>query len=237
MLAAMRTHIRTLLTGASALLAFGTLTACGSQSAPAPSSTESAAPATASATAFPESGTYIADVQKDGTTMTIGIAVDGDSVTAYACDGSTEEAWFFGNEQNGSLSLTGAFDDTLTGSYDGKAVNGDLTVDDVKYTFTAAAATAPAGIYEATVGDTHASWIVRPDGTITGVQNGSARSDRESIGQLKQRQDADAKQRLSDLRKNRKLSSAPPLKSGSWTSNINGTPVTAKAVNGNTRFN
>lgn len=237
MLAAMRTHTRTLLTGAAALIAFGTMTACGSQSAPAPSSTESAAPAPASATAFPESAKYIADVQKDGTTMTIGIAVDGDSVTAYACDGSKEEAWFFGNEQNGSLSLTGSFDDTLTGSYDGKTVNGDLTVGDVKYTFTAAEVPAPAGMYTAVAGDTRASWVVRPDGSITGVQNGSARSDRESVGQLKQRQDADAKQRLSDLRKNRKLSSAPPLKYGSWTSNINGTPVTAKVVDGNTRFN
>jgi hypothetical protein len=230
----MRTHTRTLIIGASALLALGTLTACGSESSPAPSTSEGTT--TAAATAFPESAKYIADVQKDGTTMTIGIAVDGDSVTAYACDGSREEAWFFGNEQDGSLSLTGSFDDTLKGSYDGSTVNGDLTVGDVTYQFTAAAVPAPAGMYTAIADGTRASWVVRPDGSITGVQNGSARSDRESVGQLKQRQDNDAKQRLSDLRKNRKLSSAPPLKYGSWTSTINGTPVTAKVVDGNTRF-
>lgn len=235
MLADMRTHTRTLLIGASALVALGTLTACGNGSAPAPSSSENTAPAPA--TAFPESAKYIADVQKNGTTMTIGIAVDGDSVTAYACDGSKEEAWFFGNEQNGSVSLTGSFDDTLKGSYDGKTVNGDLTVGDVTYQFTANAVPAPAGMYTATAGGTRASWVVRPDGSITGVQNDSARSDRESVGQLKQRQDADAAQRLSTLRKNRKLSSAPPLKYGEWTSTINGTPVTAKIVDGNTRFN
>ncbi|WP_422747206.1 hypothetical protein ACN27E_05440 [Mycobacterium sp. WMMD1722] len=230
----MRKHTRTLIIGAGALIALGALPACGSETSPAPNASESP---TAAATPFPESAKYIADVQKDGITMTIGIAVDGDSVTAYACDGSREEAWFFGDEQDGSLSLTGGFDDTLSGSYNGKTVDGDLTVDDVTYTFTAAAVPAPAGMYTATAGDTRASWIVRPDGSITGVQNGSARSDRESIGELNKRQDADAKQRLADLRKNRKLSSAPPLRFGTWTSTINGTPVTAKIVDGNTRFN
>lgn len=233
MLADMRTPTRTLILGAGALIAFGTLTACGSETAPAPSTTESPS----AATPFPESAKYIADVEQDGTTMTIGIAVDGDSVTAYACDGSREEAWFFGDEKDGSLSLTGGFDDMLTGSYNGTTVDGDLVIGDVTYTFTAAAVPAPAGMYTAIVDDTRASWVVRPDGSITGVQNGGARSDRESIGELNKRQDADAKQRLADLRKNRRLSPAPPLQFGTWTSTINGTPVTAKIVDGNTRFN
>ena len=37
----------------------------------------------------------------DGKTMTIGISVDGDQIAAYACNGTDDEAWFFGNQTDG----------------------------------------------------------------------------------------------------------------------------------------
>ena len=66
------------------------------------------APATTTATesAFPQSARYVADMKAaDGKTMTIGISVDGTEVAAYACNGTDDEAWFFGNQTDGKIDL------------------------------------------------------------------------------------------------------------------------------------
>src|ERR1700754_4495192 len=119
MLVHMRKHTRSLILGVSAILALGTLSACSSgSSTEATSAPSTAAPATTAATdAFPASARYIADMpMKDGKTMTLGVAVDGEKVVAYACDGTDDEAWFFGKQDGGALDITGKFKDTLKAS-------------------------------------------------------------------------------------------------------------------------
>ena len=70
--------------------------------------------------------------------MTIGIAVDGTEIAAYACNGTDDEAWFFGNQNDGKIDITSRFRDTLKAEFDGKDVVGDLTMNGVAYKFTAA---------------------------------------------------------------------------------------------------
>jgi len=65
---------------------------------------------------------------------------------------------------------TSKFHDTLAASFNGSDVTGDLTMNGTKYAFTAAAVAAPAGMYTADLDGARASWIVRPDGSVTGVQ-------------------------------------------------------------------
>ena len=134
----MRKHLRTLLAGVVATVALGTVTACSGGS-----STTANSPTPSSSTAvvkdFPKSAHYIADMpMADGKTMTIGVAVEGDKIAAYACDGSKDEAWFFGTQKDGSLDITSKYQDTLKASFNGTAVVGQLKMNDVDYTFTAA---------------------------------------------------------------------------------------------------
>ncbi len=95
----MRKTLRTLIVGASAVIALGTLSACSGGSnteatSAAPATSKAAtSEATATLENFPASARYIADMpMADGKTMTLGVAVDGEKVVAYACDGSDDEA-------------------------------------------------------------------------------------------------------------------------------------------------
>ena len=112
----------------------------------------------------------MADTETDGKKMAIGISVDGNSITAYACNGVDDEAWFFGNQADGAIDITSKFRDTLNASFTGSDVKGDLTMNGVTYDFTAAPVSSPAGMYTAALDGVRASWIVRPDGSVTGVQ-------------------------------------------------------------------
>lgn len=237
MLVYMRKHTRTLLVAASALIALGSLSACsGGSSNQSTSAPSTAAPATtAVADAFPASARYIADMpMKDGGTMTLGVAVDGEKVVAYACDGSKDEAWFFGKQAAGALDITGKFQDNLKASYDGKDVVGDLTMDGVAYHFSAPQVADPAGMYTAELDGVRASWVVRPNDTFTGVQFNGGISGKDfeqaELQQLKDQQFRNA------VRNKRLLQQAAQLQLGTFTSTINGKPVQAKLVTGNTTF-
>jgi hypothetical protein len=239
MLVDMRKHIRSLIIGASAVVAFGTLTACsGGTATQASSSPTTAAPTSAAAEAFPTSARYIADMpMAGGGTMTLGVAVDGEKVVAYACDGSKDEAWFFGKQNDGSLAITGKFKDTLKASADGadgKNVVGDLTMDGVTYHFNAPQVADPAGMYTAELDGVRASWVVRPNDTFTGVQfNGGVSGKDFEQAQLQQLKDD---QFRTAVRNKRLLQQAAQLQLGTFTSTINGKPVTAHLVTGNTTF-
>ena len=101
----------------------------------------------------------------DGKTMTIGISVDGDEVAAYACNGTDDEAWFFGNQTDGSIDIKSRFRDTLQAEFDGGNVDGDLNMNGVAYQFTAKPVTGEAGMYTAALDGTRASWVVRENGS------------------------------------------------------------------------
>ncbi|CAN5575152.1 hypothetical protein BH09ACT8_BH09ACT8_26750 [soil metagenome] len=237
MLVDMRKHIRSLILAASAIVALGTVSACsGSASTEANSTPSTAAPTSAAVTdAFPASARYIADMpMADGGTMTLGVAVDGEKVVAYACDGSKDEAWFFGKQADGSLDITGKFQDTLQASYADNKVVGDLTMDGVAYHFSAPQVTGAAGMYTADLDGVRASWVVRADDTVTGVQFNGGISGRDfeqaELQQLKDLQFRNA------VRNKRLLQQAAQLQLGSFTSTINGKPVKAQLVTGNTTF-
>ena len=167
--------------------------------------------------------------------MTIGIAVEGNDIAAYACNGVDDEAWFFGTQNTGSIDITGKFRDTLKASFDGKDVVGDLTMNGVPFRFTAAKVPDPAGMYTAELDGVRSSWVVRPDGSATGVQITGAAStlDQADIERLKDQQFRD------EVRNKRKLQQAAQLtrlQNGAFTSTINDKPVTPVLVTGTFRL-
>lgn len=233
MLSGMNNITRTLILGASAIAAFSTLTACSSGSE-TPSETSTAA--SASEVAFPESAKYIADMpMADGRTMTIGIAVDGDQVAAYACDGTSDEAWFFGNTTGDgtTIDITGKFEDTLDATFDGTDAEGTLVMNGETLAFTAAPVDAPAGMYTAELNGVRSSWVVRPDDTAVGVTN---RGDRNQALENAQQEGIENLNSVRDRRLARMLGQADPLEMPKATSTIDGQPVTAQIVNGDTRL-
>ena len=132
------------------------------------------AAAPANAVTMPSGATYIADMPADAAeAMTLAVTVDGDRVVAYGTNGSDEEAWFFGTQRGGRIDMMSMYADRVQATYDGATLTGTLTMngDGNPHAFTAAAAPAPAGIYTATMDGARASWVVRPDRTITGVMD------------------------------------------------------------------
>ena len=239
MLVHMRKNFRTLLIGVSAMIALGTMTACssGSSTEATPSQASTSAPAPATATPFPASARYMADTEKDGKKMAIGISVDGNSITAYACNGVDDEAWFFGNQADGAINITSKFRDNLNASYTGSDLKGALTMNGVTYDFTAAPVSSPAGMYTAALNGVRASWIVRPDGSVTGVQFNGGISGRDF--EQAELQQLNAIQFQNQVRNKRILQQADQsvrLANNKLTSRINGTEVTGDLVTGNTRF-
>jgi hypothetical protein len=220
--------LRTLLVAVLAVVALGTLSACsGNSSGPKPAS----APPTAT------SATYVADMEADGKKMAIGISVDGDEITAYACNGLDDEAWFFGQQTGGRLDVTNKFRDTLTASLTLEDVTGKVVMNGTTYPFTAAKVAPPAGIYTADQDGVRASWIVRPDGSATGVQfNGGVTGRDFEQAELQQLNAAQFQAQVRNKRVLQQADQSVSLKNGTLVSKINGRNVTGRTVTGSTRF-
>ncbi|HEX2214938.1 MAG TPA: hypothetical protein VHH12_16095 [Mycobacterium sp.] len=220
-----------LLTIVAALAALGILPACSSATSSEPAPTSQTA-------AFPQTARYMADMTSgDGAAMTIGISVEGSSVAAYACNGTDDEAWFFGDQSDGSIELTSRMRDTLAADYDGNTVTGVVTMNGVEFPFTADAVSGLAGMYTAESGGMRASWVVRPDGSATGVQfSGFSEGDRNfdpfNLDGL-----TDFQVR-NDVRNKRKLGPAGPIEfpGGRPQASINGQPVEPILVTGTFRL-
>lgn len=234
----MKKLTRTLLVGISAFVALGTLSACsGGSSTEATPTSEAATTTTAAATAFPQSARYVADMKAaDGKTMTIGISVDGAEIAAYACNGTDDEAWFFGNQTDGTIDITSRFRDTLAADFDGTNVVGDLTMNGVAYQFSAAPVAGEAGMYTADFEGVRASWVVREDGSAIGVQFNPATGQKLEQSDLQQLADD---QFRSQVRNKRQLAAANQidfLQDRSARSTINGKQVRPTLVTGNFRL-
>ncbi|BDX31808.1 hypothetical protein TUM20985_23550 [Mycobacterium antarcticum] len=228
MLVHMRKLLRTLIVGVIALIALGALSACSSEKSPTVAATSAA---------FPPSARYMADMEADGKKMTIGISVDGDEIAAYACNGIDDEAWFFGNQADGAIDITSKFKDTLSAKLTGSDLSGDLTMNGTKYAFTANAVDAPAGMYTADLDGVRASWIVRPDGSVTGVQLNGGVSGRDfEQAELQQLNAAQFQAQVRNKRILQQADQSVTLQNGSLLSKINGRNVTGKLVTGTTRF-
>lgn len=221
---------RILFVSISATLAFGFLTACSGGSSVESTTTAEARP-------FPQTARYVADMKSpDGKPMTIGISVDGGELAAYACNGSDDEAWFFGNQTDGKIDLTSRFRDTLTAQFDGADVEGDLTMNGITYAFTAAPVGGEAGVYTAGVDGVRAAWVVREDGSAVGVQlNGfSGTLDQADIQQLN---DAQFRAEVRNKRQLQQAQQITRLSNGAMSSRINGRDVTPTLVTGSFRLN
>lgn len=129
--------------------------------------------ASSPAEAVPPSADYIAEVvAADGSPMTMAIAVDGENVVAYATDGTSKQAYFFGVQRDGRMTLESGHGDTLTAALHDDAVTGNVAVVGAQpAVFTAAHVTAPAGMYTASDGPDRATWIVRPDASTVGMMD------------------------------------------------------------------
>ena len=234
----MKKHLRTLLVGVSALIALGTLSACsGGKTTEATNTSEAVTTPPATAKPFPQSARYIADMKAaDGKTMTIGISVDGASIAAYACNGTDDEAWFFGNQADGKIDIKSRFRDTLRAEFTGTDVAGDLTMNGVAYKFTAAPASGAAGMYTATLDGVRASWVLREDGSAIGVQFSPTTGQKLEQSDLQQLADDQFRAQIRNTRKLQQAGQLTKRSNGSMSSTINGTQVTPTLVNGTFRL-
>jgi hypothetical protein len=237
----MKKHLRTLIVGVSALIALGTLSACSGGTSTEATSTPAPAPATTTATesAFPQTARYVDDMKAaDGKPMTIGISVEGAEVAAYACNGTDDEAWFFGNQTDGKIDLKSRFRDTLTAQVDGTDVKGDLTMNGVAYQFTAAPVSGVAGMYTADADGVRASWVVREDGTAIGVQfNTGSISGRDfEQAELQQLNEQQFRNGVRNKRQIQQAAQIEFLQNKTIRSTINGRDVTPTLVSGTFRL-
>jgi hypothetical protein len=143
-----------------------TTTAVAATPAPPPP-----APSTPPPPAFPAQADYVGKIPTTNGTITLEITVRGDKAVAYACDGSKVESWLRGSAVNGAVSL--ANKDTtsrLEGHLAGSAIAGTLWIGEKKWDFNVPAAQPPAGLYVYDNAGVRNSWIVDPNGGVTGVQ-------------------------------------------------------------------
>ena len=237
-MADMKTLLRTLLVMVAGLVVLGTLSACsGGSSTEASSSSSTSSSSAAAPASLPKAATYVADMETDGKKMTIGISVDGDQIAAYACNGVDDEAWFFGTQTDGKVDVTNKFRDTLAASFAGSDLTGNVVMNGTNYTFTAAAVADPAGVYTVDLDGIRSSWIVRPDGSVTGVQfNGGVTGRDFEQAELQQLNTAQFQAQVRNKRVLQQADQAVSLQNRTLTSKINGRSVTARTVTGTTRF-
>ena len=237
-MADMKTLLRTLLVMVAGLVVLGTLSACsGGSSTEASSSSSTSSSSAAAPASLPKAATYVADMEADGKKMTIGISVDGDQIAAYACNGVDDEAWFFGTKTDGKVDVTNKFRDTLAASFAGSDMTGNVVMNGTNYTFTAAAVADPAGVYTVDLDGIRSSWIVRPDGSVTGVQfNGGVTGRDFEQAELQQLNTAQFQAQVRNKRVLQQADQAVSLQNRTLTSKINGRSVTARTVTGTTRF-
>jgi hypothetical protein len=137
------------------------------------SSSPAASPApAATATANAQFKADYAGRVKGGVHASVAISIHGTQAIAYACNGSSVEAWLKGTAAGGRLALTGKNGAVLTGNYDSRRAFGNVSADGITYAFSVYTVKKPSGLYRATAdvrGATiKAGWIVLPDGTQVG---------------------------------------------------------------------
>ena len=229
-----------ILIAAGALVALGALTACsgGSPQAASPTGAQAASPtgvSTNTAAPMPSSATFMADMpEKDGTTMTMAIDVAGEKVVAYMTNGTNDDAYFFGTQKEGHMDLMSMYGDELKASIDGRTVGGTVTMnetDAAPMKFAASSVAAPAGIYTAARDNTRATWVVRPDHTITGVMDNRAPGDHKVTDAIMLRDQA-FKNQVRQMRANRQLQQAPQMTYGTWSMRMGNDTMAAVRVTG-----
>lgn len=188
---------------------------------------------------MPTSASFVADApESNGDTMTMAVTVEGNRAIAYATNGTDDEAYFFGTQNDGHLDMMSMYGDHLKGSYDGGQISGEMTMNEsgaAPVKFVAAMVTAPAGLYTATHDNSRATWVVRPDHTMTGVMDNSAPGDHKVTDAAMARDQA-FMERVRQMRLDRQLQPAPPMAYGSWSMHMGDSSQTAVRVTGDMSF-
>jgi hypothetical protein len=184
------------------------LTAGGAGSTAAQTSTPAPAVRTATPTPSPTgppAGTYAGEVN-GGSGASIAIAVRDGRAVAYLCDGRNE-AWLQGAAANGTVDLTGGGHARLTATFAKNRITGSVSAGASTYTFSVGVVAPPSGLYRTTAKVRQATvvggWIVLPDGRQVGVVDIDGRP-----------------------------TTASALNTDTLTSTVNGTTITAAAVDG-----
>jgi hypothetical protein len=139
-------------------------------SSPAVSSSAAAAPAPTPVAKSPAKATYAGRVGGGG--GSVAVAIHGNQVVAYVCNGSTVEAWLKGTADGGRLVMTGKNRARLSAKYSAGKLTGDVVAHGTDYSFSVPVVSKPSGLYRATAvvrgATVKAGWIVLPDGTQVG---------------------------------------------------------------------
>jgi hypothetical protein len=97
---------------------------------------------------------------------------DGEAI-AYLCNGRSVEVWLQGTATGGMLQLSGQADASLVGRVDADHAAGTVVVNRASLEFDISSVTEPSGLYRATTrlagATVRAGWIVLPDGSQVGV--------------------------------------------------------------------
>ncbi len=134
--------------------------------APAPPS-----PSTPAPVQFPAKANYVGKIPTATGHITLEISVSGAKAIAYACDGNHVEAWLRGSATDGTVSLASKDGNSrLAGRLKGSSIVGTLWIGAKKWEFTTPEVAPPAGLYVYEANGERNSWIVDPNGGVTGVQ-------------------------------------------------------------------
>jgi hypothetical protein len=115
--------------------------------------------------------TLAGKVDNDGGTLALSIR-DGTAI-AYVCDGARVESWLKGTARGGVLSLRGRDGSSLTGTFDARSAEGEITVEKETNRFELGVVRKPSGLYRTAArvrgAQLDGGWIVLPDGRQVGV--------------------------------------------------------------------
>ncbi|MDT7589227.1 MAG: hypothetical protein QOE32_6777 [Pseudonocardiales bacterium] len=147
--------------------------------APAPGAAPPAAPGAAPPAApgappaatesFPGQAKYTG--YTDGNHAALAVTVRNNKVSAYLCDGKAIEGWYQGSSSGGTLGAKGRGTNELTGSLSGGKLSGTVSAAGKSWTYTAAPAAAPAGLYRTKTASGTTGWVKDSTGQVTGLTN------------------------------------------------------------------
>ncbi|HEX6869631.1 MAG TPA: hypothetical protein VF163_00915 [Micromonosporaceae bacterium] len=179
----------------------------GADTADAAASAPTTTAPTTAATRPPAAAAQVTYAGKvDGGAATIAIAVKDGRAVAYLCDGRAAEAWLQGTADNGELDLAGAGNARLSGTFANGVATGRVTAAGRTFDFSVGVVKPPSGLYRASANVRNAKVV---GGWI--VVNG------EQVGLLV----VDGTARP-----------APPLDPTTGRITVDGTAITAAAVDG-----
>jgi len=153
---------------------------------------------------LPTKAVYVGRTQ-DGS-LAVAIAVLGDRAVAYVCDGRTREAWLRGSAGHGQVSVGSRTGWVIRAGLHDNRLRGTLQVSERTSRFDVGQAKPPAGLYRSRTARAGIGWIVLPNGSQVGLATTSDGT----------------------------TSAAPRLNPAQRAAVLNGAPVSAEPVDGNT---